>query len=99
MDFRSWEPWWEGGGADELRALLEREWSPIASASDDRYVHALGGDLFRHATAPALVKLLKGFRISLGVESDDAEDWRAAEAITDWFEHHGPRPSRRNGDA
>lgn len=71
-----------GSTADGTSFLVvAREWPPLAIAADDRWVGALGGELFRHATAPRLAELLQGFRKALSLDADLVQDRAAAERI------------------
>ena len=89
MNAREWREFWRARGMEELQALLDASWPPLASATRAaretcafRVASLLGSRARREAIADELARIR---RDELGLAPEPQEDGRAAARIADWF--------------
>jgi hypothetical protein len=90
MSAGDWRAFWQVRGMRELQLLLWAAWDPMDDGSPgeyDDYALRVASLLGSRASGEAIAAELGRIRRDeLGLEPDDAEDARAADKITAWFE-------------
>jgi hypothetical protein len=93
MSAGDWRAFWQARGMRELQLLLRAAWDPMDDGSPGEYdsyalrvASLLGSRASRDAIAAELGRIR---RDELALETDPAEDARAAAKITAWFEAAG----------
>jgi hypothetical protein len=90
MSARDWRAFWQARGMRELQLLLWAAWDPIDEVEPggyDGYALRLATLLGSRASRDAIeAELGRIRRDELGLQPEPAQDARAADKITAWFE-------------
>jgi hypothetical protein len=90
MSAGDWRAFWRTRGMRELQLLLWSTWDPLEEGSPgehDRYALRVGSLLGSRASSEAITAELGRIRRDeLGLLPEPAQDARAADKITAWFE-------------
>jgi len=88
-----WRSFWHHGGEEQLAAVLESVWPPMASAgkgAGDAAAERIALLLGSAAPSRAIASELGRIRGELGAPADSEQDAAAAEAVHAWFEAQRP---------